>query len=375
MSKPLIDISKVGLEHKESLEIAGLTSKAKEKYSMDTFKTDTLNQMYQNIYKHFKVFKESNAAVVSSDIEPFRNIAVIATTKFFTQNILDKLVSMQTSDSPYGLITYVDFQYADDHAPDGVSAGDSIVKRSRTYGNHPNEQTVSRRMKTSVTHKPIQAGVRSIEASYTLESWLAMASIKGQKDAKNFLDKTYLDVISGKLRDEAEFAVMDALYSACLPQHIIPFSTDGTDCDARDCDSRKFLDSIEEAGQLVYDTHKVQPNVIVVGSDAMKIIRRGDVKIVNKSDKNGLPSSVARNYQGVMDDRYAIIYDPELSGALMTWKDGNSNYGASGIYTSVVPLAVTPPITERDLSTYRVVYAVDSVDIVHPELIARVDIV
>lgn len=76
-----------------------------------------------------------------------------------------------------------------------------------------------------------------------------------------------------------------------------------------------------------------------------------------------------------MDDRYGIIYDPELTGALLTWKDGNSNYGASGIYTSVVPLAVTPPITERDLSTFRVVYCVDSVDIVHPELIARVDIV
>jgi len=98
--------------------------------------------------------------------------------------------------------------------------------------------------------------------------------------------------------------------------------------------------------------------------------------MVNKVDKQtGIPSSVARNYLGVMDDRYGIIYDPELTGALLTWKDGNSNYGASGIYTSVVPLAVTPPITERDLSTYRVVYAVDSVDIVHPELIARVDIV
>ena len=374
--KSLLDISKIGLEQKESLEIAGLTSKAKERYDLTTYKSDTLNQMYKNIYKHFKVFKESNSAVVSSDIEPFRNIAIIATTKFFTQNILDKLVSMQTSDSPYGLITYVDFQYADDHAPDGITAGDSIVKRSKTYGNHPNEQTVSRRMKTTVTHKPIQAGVRSIEASYTLESWLAMASVKGQSEAKNFLDKTYLDVISSKLRDEAEFAVMNALYSACLPSHVLPFSLDGTDCEARDCDSRRFLDTIEEAGQLVYDTHKIWPNVCVVGSDALRIIRRGDTKIINNYEKGtAIPSSVARNYMGVMDDRYGIIYDPELTGALLTWKDGNSNFGASGIYTSVVPLAITSPITERDLSTYRVVYAVDSVDIVHPELIARVDIV
>jgi hypothetical protein len=257
MKKPMIDISKIGLDNKESLEVAGFTSKAKEKYQLDAHKSDTLNLMYSNIYRQFKVFKESNAGQVSSDIEPFRNIAIVATTKFFTQNILNKLVSMQTTDSPYGLITYVDFQYADDHTPDNIKAGDSIVKRSKTYGNHDTEQTKSRRIKTSVTNKPITAGVRTIEASYTLESWLAMASIKGQKDAKNFLDKTYLEVIASKLRDEAEFATMDALYSACLPQHIVPFSVDGTDCDARDCDARKFLDSIEEAGQRVYDTHKV----------------------------------------------------------------------------------------------------------------------
>jgi hypothetical protein len=206
---------------------------------------------------------------------------------------------------------------------------------------------------------------------------LALASIQGQAGAKTFLDRTYLDVISNKLRDEAEFAVMDALYAAVLPQHIVPFSTDGTDCNSQDCDSRKFIEALEEAAQLVYDTHKVWPNTVVVGSDAIKILRRGDVKIVNKMDSyaSGVPSSVARNYLGVMDDRYGLLYDPELSGALLTWKDGSSNYGAAGIYTSVVPLAITAPITERDLSTYRVVYCVDSVDVVHPELIARVDIV
>lgn len=375
MSK-LIDISKVPLEKTESLEIAGFTSKAREKYNLSSAKADNLNTMIGNVYKYFKIFNESNAAVVSSDIEPFKDLAILATTKFYTSNILDQICSVQTSDSPYGLITYVDFQYADAHAPDGIVAGDSIAKRSRTYGNHPTEQTVSRRIKTKIEQKPIQAGVRSIEASYTLESFLALSSIKGQTGAKQFLDRTYLDVVANKLRDEAEFAVVDAMYSNVTAEHIFVFANDTTVCDEEECQARRFLDMIEEAAQSVYDKRKIWPNVVIVGSDALKLLRRGDTKIINGNVKGtGIPSSVARNYLGVMDDRYGLLYDPELSGALLTQKDNSTDYGGSVVYTSVVPVAITPPITERDLASYRVIYTVDSVDVIHPEILARIDIV
>lgn len=319
MSK-LIDISKVPLEKTESLEIAGFVSKARDKYELSSMKSDNLSMMIGNVYKYFKVFNESNAATVSSDIEPFRDLAVLATTKFYTSNILDKICSVQTSDSPYGLITYVDFQYADEHAADSIAANDSIAKRSRTYGAHPSEQTTSRRIKTKIDQKPITAGVRSIEASYTLESFLALSSIKGQTGAKQFLDRTYLDVVANKLRDEAEFAVVDAIYTAVLPAHVFPFSaSDTTNCDDEECAARRFLDLIEEAAQSVYDKRKIWPNVVIVGSDALKLLRRGDTKIINGySNGHGIPSSVARNYLGVLDDRYGLLYDPELSGALLT---------------------------------------------------------
>ena len=371
----MIDIRDVPVDKKESLEIAGLTSKAKEKYGLDNYKTNTLECMFTNIYKHFKVFQESNAAIVSGDIEPFRNIAIVATTKQYTSNILDKLVSVQSTDSPYGLVSYVDFQYADDHAPDGITAGDSLTKRSRTYGNHT-EQTPSRRIKTKIEHRPITADVRSIEASYTLESWLALASIKGQNSASQFLDKGYLDVIANKLRDEAEFAVMDALYTACMPQHVTVFHADATECEEVECQARRLLDAIEDTAQMIFDTYKIWPNVVVLGSDALKILRRGDVKVINNYNKGtGIPSSVSRLYLGILEDRYNCLYDPELSGILLTQKDTGNEFASSGVYASVVPLAITPPITERDLSTYRVVYTVDAVDVIYPEIIGRVDIV
>jgi len=128
------------------------------------------------------------------------------------------------------------------------------------------------------------------------------------------------DVIANKLRDEAEYRVMNALYSAVLPQNIVPFSSDGTNCMDKDCDSRNFIEAMEEAAQGVYDIHKVWPNVIVAGPDAIKILRRGEFKVVNKVDTyaTGVPASIAKNYLGVMDDRYALLYDPDLTGALIT---------------------------------------------------------
>jgi hypothetical protein len=49
------------------------------------------------------------------------------------------------------------------------------------------------------------------------------------------------------------------------------------------------------------------------------MIRRGDTKIINNNVAGtGIPSSVARNYLGVLDDRYGLLYDPELTGALLT---------------------------------------------------------
>jgi len=52
----------------------------------------------------------------------------------------------------------------------------------------------------------------------------------------------------------------------------------------------------------------------------LKLIRRGDTKIINNYQSGtGIPSSVARNYLGVLDDRYGLLYDPDLeSGALLT---------------------------------------------------------
>ena len=253
----IIDISKIHLNKEESLQIQGFTNKAKDRYNMTPGKSDNLNMMLSNVYKYFKVLNESNAATVSTDIEPFRDLAILATTKFYTQNILNQICSMQTSDSPYGLITYVDFQYADDHVPDSITAGDSIAKRSRTYGAHPTEQTTSRRIKTKIEQKNITASVRSIESSYSLESFLAMASINGQAGAKNFLDRTYLEVIANKLRDEAEFAVVDAMYSAVLPAHTLSFSNDSSACLEDECMARRFLDKIEDAAQTVYDKRKI----------------------------------------------------------------------------------------------------------------------
>jgi len=112
---------------------------------------------------------------------------------------------------------------------------------------------------------------------------------------------------------------MDALYTACMPQHVTVFHADATECEEVECQARRLLDAIEDTAQMIFDTYKIWPNVVVLGSDALKILRRGDVKVINNYNKGtGIPSSVSRLYLGILEDRYNCLYDPELSGILLT---------------------------------------------------------
>ena len=146
-----------------------------------------------------------------------------------------------------------------------------------------------------------------------------MSSIQGQVGATQFLNRTYLDVIANKLKDEAELSVIDAMYSNVLAGNILPFTIDSTACADEECMARRFLDKIEDCAQNIFNNTKIWPNVVIVGSDALKLLRRGEVKLINNYENGtGIPSSVSRNYLGVMDDRYGLLYDPSLSGAILS---------------------------------------------------------
>jgi len=135
-----------------------------------------------------------------------------------------------------------------------------------------------------------------------------------------------------------------------------------------------LFEAIEEAANRVFNKTGIRPNVAIVGSQALSIMRKGGLSIV-RYNKEGLPISTARNYIGVLEDAFNLVYEPTVSGVLLVYKHPTNTVESSVVYAPHIPLGITPSIWDRDLSVYRVVYTVDALEIVHPELLARVDIV
>jgi len=226
------ELNKVMLSKEESMKINQYAAKAQEKYGLDPKNSSILKQLYENTIKHYKVMKESMPALTSGDVDVFRDIALIATTKAYIGNILEYVASVQPIANPYDFIYTVDWQYADDDAADNISAGDRFVdKRSKAYTQHTELQP-SRKIKSKVTRRPIDAQVRSIEMSETLEAILSLKSIYGEQ-AQDFLNNTYLDVIAAKLKDEMELYMIDKIANSVPATNVVAYSTsmlDGTEC-------------------------------------------------------------------------------------------------------------------------------------------------
>jgi hypothetical protein len=110
MKNLLLELTTIPLSNEESILIDNFTNKAVEKYSNvlnSPDKVEGLRTLYSNIFKHYKLLKES-AALKSSDIDVFRDIAVIATTRAYVGNILEYIASIQPIENPYQKVFFID---------------------------------------------------------------------------------------------------------------------------------------------------------------------------------------------------------------------------------------------------------------------------
>lgn len=378
MKNLLLELTTIPLSNEESILIDNFTNKAVEKYpnvlnSPD--KVEGLRTLYSNIFKHYKLLKES-AAIKSSDIDVFRDIAVIATTRAYVGNILEYIASIQPIENPYQKVFFIDQEYGDDYAPENITAGTSFKdKRSKKYASDRAEGQPARRIKATIKSEFVNAQVRPIELSYTLEAMLSLSSVfGGQENARKFLDQRYLQAISNKLRDEMELLILEAIDNAVYPENIFTVSKDmldGTDCKDERCAAQRLYDAIDDAAYAILGKTGVRPNVVIVGNEAMKILRKADKNMIRYAD-NAAPTSIARNYFGVLDNKYNLLYDPTIKGITLLFRELNDPSAAAVVYAPHIPLGVTNPVTERTLETYRVVYTVDAYKVVHPEVIAKV---
>lgn len=333
-----------------------------------------------------------DAGLQSGDIEIFSNVLSVVIPKFWTNTVIDKLVSVQPATSPYPIVYYVDWVYGDDHTADslfGQSLQDPthmdgygtptdnqmlVGQRSLSYGNVP-ELTAGRKIKAVVRNESLTTTIKRINAEWTLESIIALASVMGLQNAANFVDQRITNVIYTKLRDEVEWTVINDMWASVIGAHTSDFTlTPGGIADTP-TELAKYregvTETIENLAAKVFRIYGVKPNWMLIGTPAYNLLQREKMQLV--ADPANFIGSVGRFYMGTYDRAWNVVYDPYMPGILM-----GCNYPENEISSAVfAPYLIgnTQPITEKTANTYRIVYRVDAHKILLANTLCKINFV
>ena len=334
-----------------------------------------IQMISENTARYYHAVGEAGAGMVQDDIDLFRDISMIVTAKLFTGSVIAELASVQPLDNIYGYIYRMTFEYADNYAPDGITAGQSLgAVRSSSFASDPGEQVVARRIKAELRRELVEAKLRPLQLSQTFHSILRRASVLGRDRAQ--FDNTMLQTAYNKLRDELEVTALAALSAAVPAANIVGFvdPVATVDCIDRECEYGLIFDSAGEASRRVYDNIMQYPNVIITGAEGLRIMERY-IKYPEQQMINPLSMMPQRGRMGVFAHRWAVYYDPSV-GAQMIFGVFNPEDSMSNpvIYAPYITVAVSPEILEKDLTTTNIVFAVDRIDIADNTMLARIDI-
>jgi len=345
-------------------------------------KTKIVKTVLENSERLITMKKSLESGMTSSDIDIFSNVLSVVVPKFWMNSILDRIVSVQPAKNPYPIIYYVDWIYADNYSePEAMGgAGTTDVTggttplsnvRTRRYG-MVSELTQGRGVKATVRSKSLNTQIRRINAEWTLESIIALASVMGMENANTFVDERLTNTIYSKLKDEVEFDVLNSLWTNVPGANTQNFELNpaafANDPVALEAYHKTISDVIEKLAAKIFREYGVKPNVLVVGPEAYALLDREKIQLVPGT--GAFTGTLGRIFLGVFNLAYEIYYDPYMPGILML-----CNYPENEIYSAVfAPYLIgnTPPITEKTANTYRIIYRCDAFDVVLPNTTAKI---
>lgn len=344
-------------------------------------KNQIIRSSLENSERLLALKKTMESGLTSSDIEVFSNVLMVIIPKFQANTIIDKIVSVQPAKTPYPVIYYIDWVFGDDYTDSArfdEGAGQVYAEnenmqdtRTLTYG-MVDELVRGRRIKAKVHSKSITCQIRRINAEWTLESIVALASVMGLENASSFVDQRLTNTIYSKLKDEVEFSVINEMWKRVPAANtdefeLTPAGFVGTPTELTEY--RKGISNmLENLSAKVFRVYGVKPNWLIIGPDGYNLLNREKMQMV--VDPKQFIGAVGRFYLGVFDMAWNVLYDPWMPGMLM-----GCNYPENEIYSAVFsPFLVgnTPPITEADANTYRIIYRVDAFDVVLANTLCKV---
>lgn len=339
--------------------------------------TGSLFDVNLNTARYYKAIAEAGAGMVQDDTDLYRDISMIITAKFWTGSMISELASTQVLDNIYGYIYRLQFEYGDDYAPDGITAGQTLgAVRSSSFASDPGEQTPARRLKAELRRELVEAKIRPLELSQTFHSILRRASVLG-KGSKAGFDNKMLQTAYVKLRDELEMATILRLPSIVPAGNKVNFTdpiADGAKpATEKEVEYGLFFEALADASNRVHTSTGMYPNVAMVGTKGLRLVERWIKTKPNEMWNDMIPQ---KGRMGVFAKRWMIYYDPAMGDKAVVGVFNPDDPTQNPIlYAPYIALGVSPEIFDRDLSTSQVIFSVDRVDITEPTLFGQVTIV
>jgi hypothetical protein len=339
--------------------------------------TGSLFDVSMNTAKYYAAIAEYGAGMVQDDTDLYRDISMIITGKFWTGSMINELASTQVLDNIYGYIYRLQFEYADDHAADSITAGQTLgAVRSSSYASDPGEQSPARRLKAELRRELVEATIRPLELSQTFHSILRRASVLG-KGSKAGFDNKMLQTAYVKLRDELEMATILRLPSIVPAGNKVNFTDPIADpaktCSEKECEYGLFFEALADASNRVHVSTGLYPNVVMLGTKGLRLVERWIKTKPNEMWSDMIPQ---KGRMGVFAKRWMVYYDPAMGDKAVVGVFNPDDPTQNPIlYAPYIALGVSPEIFDRDLSTSQVVFSVDRVDITEPTLFGQVTIV
>lgn len=180
-----IDLHNVPLKREDNELIERIVNSASKKVS-DGNKLLFLRKTLENTAKVVNSIRLTNAPVVSTDVDTsLKGLLMVAYTKFYIGSLIDRIATVAPMQKMKDTVFLVDFVYKDAHAPENITVGTHLKdKRSKTYTNKTELQR-AKAVGVQVREVDLEAKVRALEQSYTLEAYIQMLSTFGKLDDVN----------------------------------------------------------------------------------------------------------------------------------------------------------------------------------------------
>jgi len=311
----------------------------KAKQSVSGFSEDLIDLYHTLLESQRKGLYKIAEQTTTANLDRITTVFLPAIKKLARDSLLTRIVGVQPISSRTTMVKMIDYVYSDDHAPDGISAGDSAIdKPSRTYADAPAEAT-------SVT-KGIDFVVKEIPAVASAKKLSGKWSFESSQDASEGdinIEKELTKAMANKIVEEINFSIIMKLYDRATGA--TRTWNKPTPADAPDVKTRKEKElyyNIVDVAAEIYDKTRRYPNYVIMSPRTAAFLKRsGDY--VSTNSGSGVVSAIKRLFlQGTLSDEFDAYVVPNLptSDILVGYK-GSSELETGAIYAPYIPLVIT----------------------------------